>query len=398
MDASYLKFCRTLRQREILETYLGDGDCNLIKTAKALNTTPNAVNKALGRLRRHAESKGYSPPHDMMQSAPETHRNKGYSQYYRVTKEGDHILTNYWVKTERDGDAWQAYLEEMQKAIIAELPQFDPITPASAGELSKDLMAVYPMGDPHLGMLSWAEEAEADFNLDICVRNLCRAVDYLANLAPPCEEALLINLGDFFHADSGASRSKSGNILDTSDVHSRVIHLGIACMRQAIESLLRRHGRVTVIIAIGNHDELSALWLMTALKHIYDNEPRVNIVAEPRLKHYVHFGECLFGIHHGHAIKKEALPMQMASDCQYDYWHKSCHRAWFTGHIHSETVREDAHSGVMVKSYRTLAPKDKWHTDMGYKSARDMDVELWHRTNGLVSTHKVSVNMLTEDD
>src|SRR5690606_21573863 len=48
----------------------------------------------------------------------------------------------------------------------------------------EDSLTVYPLGDPHIGMLSWAPETGAHFDLTIACRELLACVNELVRSAP----------------------------------------------------------------------------------------------------------------------------------------------------------------------------------------------------------------------
>ncbi len=97
--------------------------------------------------------------------------------------------------------------------------------------------------------------------------------------------------------------------------------------------------QVTVICAIGNHDDHSAMFLMTLLSHLFEKEQRVKILDAPTIKHYYRHGKVLIGVHHGHTIKMADLPMQMANDRKED-WGETDHKYWWTGHIVEHSLEE----------------------------------------------------------
>ena len=293
-----------------------------------------------------------------------------------------------WVKRKKEEELER--FREIVEGLAEPLPRV-PARPAKAA-FKSDTIAVYPMGDPHIGMYAWAEEAGADFDLKIAERNLCVAVDRLVNTVPACESALIINLGDFFHADNLEGRTtRSNNILDTDTRYSKVLRVGIKAMRQCIESALEAHKHVTVINAIGNHDDQTSMCMSVTLANIYENEPRVTINDAPTIKHYHRFGKNIFGVHHGHTIKMQDLPYQMAIDRASD-WAECPYRFIFTGHVHHDQKKE--YGGVIVESFRTLAAKDAWHASMGYHAGRDMKAILFHKDFGEIERHTVSVEML----
>lgn len=296
-----------------------------------------------------------------------------------------------WVKAQSDKgfEAVKAIIDDLKQ----DLPKFKPVKRSSHTWEPDYLLSVYPMGDPHLGLLAWDKESGDDHNLEIGERELCEAVERLVASAPPSNHALICNLGDFFHADNLMGETmRSGHKLDTDTRWLKVLRAGIRAMIRCIQSALAKHDKVTVINAIGNHDDHSSMMLSTVLAHIFANEPRVDINDAPTIKHYYRFGKVLIGVHHGHTIKKDRLPIQMAGDRKKD-WGETLFRYWLTGHIHHDSRRE-YDDGVMVESFRTLAGKDAWTAQMGYSSGRDMKCIVYHQDFGEVERHTVSVEML----
>ena len=295
-----------------------------------------------------------------------------------------------WVKSKQDSN------DETIKQLILSLTERIPALPKLKTEppehSSEQLLAIYPMGDPHFGMYSWAEETGNDFDLKIAERDLLDAVERLVSSAPSCKDALIVNLGDFFHADNTLGETmRSKHKLDTDSRWFKVLQIGLDAMITCVRLALQKHERVTVICAIGNHDDHSSMMLMHMLYRLFENEERVTIFDAPTIKHYYRFGKCLIGVHHGHTIKMDKLPMQMAID-RPDEWGETRYRYWLTGHIHHDSRKE--FDGVLVESFRTLAGRDAWAAQMGYRSGRDMKCILLHREFGEVERHTVSVEML----
>jgi hypothetical protein len=307
-----------------------------------------------------------------------------------VLYDGQGNVKIQWVKTDqkKDAEAFKAVIQELAQ----DLPTFKPAPKPKLNTKESDYLAVYPMGDPHFGMLAWNEETQGgDFDLKIAEDDLCDAVERLVELGRG-EEALIVNLGDFFHADNMDSRTwRSGHILDTDSRWLKMLRVGIRAMIRCIESALRQHRKVTVINAIGNHDDHSSMMLSTVLAHLFEKESRVNILDAPTIKHYYHFGRVLIGVHHGHSIKMADLPLQMATD-RPEEWFGSKYRYWLTGHIHHDSKKEIR--GVTMESFRTLAATDAYAAQQGYSSGRDMKCLVMHKDFGEVERHTVNVEMI----
>lgn len=291
-------------------------------------------------------------------------------------------------------EAWQAFAKEL----AADLPKIDPISaPEHAAE---HLMACYPVGDHHLGMLSWGAETGADYDLRIGERLLVGAVDHLIAAAPPCERAAVVFLGDFLHYDSFESVTPtSRNQLDSDSRYPKMVRTAIRAMRHTVESAAMRHKQVNVIVEIGNHDLSSSIFLMECLANIYADDPRITVDVSPAHYHYFSFGSVLVGTHHGHGVKMDQLPIIMATD-RPDDWGRTKHRYWWTGHVHHSRTKMIADRGqdfvgCSVESFRILAPADAWAAQKGYRPIRDMTAIVLHKQHGEVARFKVNPDMLT---
>lgn len=301
-------------------------------------------------------------------------------------------IKQQWVKTEEKADT------EAMKSIImdlcSELPSLPPVKYENAKFKNSDLLTVYPMGDPHFGLYAWDEETEGgDFDLSIAERDLCEAMERLVASSPPSENALIINLGDFFEADNMQGETmRSKHKLDTDTRWLKVLRTGIRALIRCVQAALTKHKHVTVICAIGNHDDHSSMFLMTVLSHLFEKEKRLTIQDAPTIKHYFHWESVLIGVHHGHTIKMKDLVAQMPYDRPAEF-NASKHRYWWTGHIHQDRKIEE--QGVLVESARTLAARNAWAASNGYRSGRDAKAVVYHKDFGEVERHTVSVDMLT---
>jgi len=256
-------------------------------------------------------------------------------------------------------------------------------------------LTVYPIGDPHIGMYAWAEETGDDWDLTIAERVHCGAMDALVQAAPATEQAIIWNLGDALHYDSMAAVTpRSGHFLDADGRYAKMVGVAVKIIRQCIESALTKHKSVHVVNLPGNHDETGALWLSIALSHIYEKEPRVTVDTNPSVFSYYRWGKVLLGGHHGHACKPASLAGVMACDRAKD-WGETLHRHWLIGHIHHESKKEFA--GVTVESFNTLAAKDAYATNGGWRSGRGMQALVYHREHGEVARSKVNVAMLEDE-
>lgn len=323
---------------------------------------------------------------DHVAAVPSGHIIKGVSTL--VDASGDVVAQ--WIKTRDGREDPAAMLLEAMKDADCWSGKAEPIQPSEA-VLDDDLLCVYPMGDPHIGMFAWGNETGQNHDTKIAERELCAAVDRLVELAPTARRALIISVGDFFHADNRGNTTTGGTPVDSDGRWPKTLAAGIRIMRRNIDRSLERHGLVDVIIEIGNHDWHTSIMLAICLAQFYENEPRVKIDTSPAKFHYYRFGANLIGTTHGDTVKLADLGEVMACDRPQD-WGATMHRYWYTGHIHHDTLKELR--GCKVESFRTLAPADAWHKGQGYRSGNDMKCLVLHKEFGEIYRNTVGVAQL----
>ena len=308
-----------------------------------------------------------------------------------VNSDGE-IISQY-IKTKQDQVDPELVLRVFKDAITAEPPRARTLVPPPSREpLRTDLMCVYPMGDPHIGLLSWGKETGEPFDLAIAERNLTGAVDKLVHLAPASETALIVNLGDFFHADNMDARTwRSGHKLDVDSRWAKVLRIGINIMNRIVDRALEKHAKVRVINEIGNHDDHSAIMLSLCMEQRWLGNPRVEIDISPQPFHYHRFGSVFIGTHHGNLVKPDKLGGVMATDRARE-WGETKFRYWLTGHVHHESKKE--FPGYLWETFRTLAARDAYAHSSGYRSQRSMVCDVHHVDQGRVLRHEVGVAAL----
>ncbi len=372
----------THRQLEYIKAIRSTGSQRA--AARLLKTTSSTISASLHRLHRKAARQS---PDLHTYAAPAGYVLKGTSTLLGA----DGSVKQQWIKTTADTVDSQEVLAQFRQTL-----QDSPVPAAKAiakpKGLSSDLLTVYPMGDPHLGMHCWGLETGQPFDLKRATANLYAAVDNLVHLAPASEKALIVNLGDFFHSDSQDNRTaRGGHSLDVDSRWSKVLRAGIGTMVRCIDRAREKHRGVRVINEIGNHDDHSAMMLSICLEHHYRNDPRVEIDVSPAMCHWYEFGSNLIGVHHGHTIKWNNLPGVMSCD-QADAWGRTTYRYWYTGHVHHERKKE--FPGCIVGTFRTLAARDAWHAGQGYRAGRSMVCTVLHKTRGEILRHTVGVEEL----
>jgi hypothetical protein len=374
----------TPRQAEYLEATNRVG--SMRGAARELGAGESTLRDAIARLKIAAAAAGYAPAHDMTHVVPDGFLVKGVSTYY----DKDGKPSAQWVKSAIDHDRQAQMLREFAMGLAEEVKGLAPITPRPE-RADEDLMCVYPLGDPHFGMHAWWQDAGDDFDLKKAEALTCGAVDRLVDSAPPAHTALLLNLGDMFHADNQKNQSQSGHQLDVDGRWSKVQRVGLQAMIYCARRLLEKHQKVVVRINRGNHDGHSSYALSLMLSCYFHKEPRIEVDLSPATMWYYRFGRVLIGSTHGDTIKGPDMIPVMAADRPAD-WGATDHRYVYVGHVHHQDVKE--YRGGVVEYFRTLAARDAWHAGQGYRAGRDMRLIVMHKEHGEVERHRCDVAMV----
>jgi hypothetical protein len=375
----------TPRQLEYLDAIDAHGSAR--KAAKALGVHKNVIQESYNRLKVRAASMGHSPQHDMTKTVPDGFKVKGVSTYY--DQEGK--ARGQWVKSSIDQERQAELMRAAIEALSEEVKGMAPLTTAPT-KTHDDLLAVYPLGDPHFGMYAWAKESGDDFDLKTARRLTLGAVDRLVSSSPAASTALILPLGDVFHANDQTNQTPAHK--HQLDVDSRFVHVlqvGIETFRHCILRALEKHARVVVRFVAGNHDPQAVWALAFTIAAYFENEPRVEVDLSPARHWFYRFGKVMIGATHGDQSKAEQLLGVMACDRAED-WGQTKHRYWYCGHVHHSSVKE--FPGVTVETFRTLAASDAYAAGNGYRAGRDMRAIIHHKDHGEVERHRCDVGML----
>ena len=355
--------------------------------AKECKVNHSAISRCLKLVRRRAALSGLAPEADMTHAAPDPFVVKGVSTYY----DKDGVKAGQWVKTALDRSKVEQVIRDFVSSLVEEAKGTSKIIKAPA-HANEDLLAVYPIGDPHFGMYAWKAETGNDFDAVIAERITKGAVDRLVDSAPSAHTALIISLGDLLHSDDTSNRTpQHGYVLDVDTRHQKIMLVALKALKHAVYRSLEKHKLVVVRLVSGNHDPHASFAIALAMAEHFSNNERVQIDLSPAAHWYYRFGQVLIGTTHGDGEKVTQLPGVMAADRSQD-WGQTQYRYWYCGHIHHVEVRE--FPGVIVEYFRTLAARDAWHASKGYRAGRDMQCIVHHREYGEIERHRCDIGML----
>lgn len=382
-----LNFCESERQKEVVE--LRRGGLSVKEVALKIGIAERNVQQACKRVKDNAARQGYSPEHDMTHTVPRGFSVKGVSTYYN--DEGQPV--GQWVKSQADTQAlFEQALEDFKQGLVEDVKGKAKRVDKPTDSKDKNLAACYLIGDHHLGMRAWNKETgQDDYDIDISCRMLFNAVDTLTHASQHAHTGILVNLGDFFHANNIKNETGSGTPLDVDGRAGMVIEAAGRLYKRLITRMLESHKEVWIINVRGNHDPDAALWLNAMIKMYYENEKRVKVFDN--YNKFINFtwGDNLVVMHHGDKINVQRI-YETITRVLAKEWGESKHRFAWTGHIHHKQAHEIG--GLHHESWNVLPPPDAWHAASGYGSSRSMTAVLLHKTFGEHSRFKVGAEEL----
>lgn len=262
------------------------------------------------------------------------------------------------------------------------------------------VLLVFGVQDTHLGKLCWAPETGWDnYDLDIAKTVYQNAIaDVLGAVSHyEIDQATLIIGSDMFHSDDDRNRTYNGTPLDCDGRHAKVFTEVCQLLTDTIDQI-RCICPVYCPLVRGNHDEQVSFYAAQVLASRFHNDEWVDVDTSPVARKYQRWGTNLIGYTHGHEIKRDNLPLIMATETPDD-WAATSSREWHIGHDHrAKEVRYlamDEQTGVRLRVNSSLCPPDRWHADRGFVgNRRAAEGYVYSYDQGYVST--VSVNARTE--
>ncbi len=322
---------------------------------------------------------------------PDAYKVRGTSTLY----DADGNIKCVWEKCELDNQKRDLLIKETIAAMALDIAS-GPKTISPTNTIA-DLLVAYQIGDLHLGSFAWSPECSGgNFDVSIAEADLMTAVDRMIEAAPAAKQAIVVNVGDWFHTDTSLPFTPaSGNLLDVGDSRwQKVIASGVKLQRSVCKKALEKHEIVRLRNARGNHDPHSSTILDVAMQAYFEEDiaaGRLIVEASPRDMFWFEFGNNLIAITHGHNVKADRLPGLLAVDAR-EAWGRCRFRHIWMGHFHAKKVLDIMETRVTI--WPTLAPNDKWHTDKGYRSLKEMNAVVIDKRSGVREEHVIGLDLV----
>jgi hypothetical protein len=383
VDEKLFDYC-TPNQRKVLDAIILYGGAKAADDA--LGLCKGGASEIYNNVKNKAAKAGYAPEYNFTRPVPNSFVAKGVSTYYN--KEGK--PTGQWVKASLSQQALADALRETVDGFKDEIPPVvSTVAPAASEE---QLCNLYTFTDYHLGMLAWHQEGGSDWSVSIAEKTIIAALAQMVNQSPNAHTAVLNIQGDFLHTDGKMPVTPtSKHVLDADSRFPKIRRAAIRIIRSLMNICLQRHQDVHLIIAEGNHDEESSGWLADMFAVHYEEEPRVT-VNDSVLPFYVfEWGKIMLGVHHGHKVKNENLPLLFAAQFPEE-WGRTKHREIHCGHRHHRDEKE--YNGAVVVQHPTLAARDAYAARGGWIADRAAWAITYHKKYGAVGRVMVTTEML----
>lgn len=330
--------------------------------------------------------KGYSPDHGLNHPYPDGFKMGKVTIQRGKTGE----IERTWERMMEDQERQQAIIEAAIDEMRKDIPRVAALTPPKS--VLENLCNLYTLTDAHVGMLAWAEESGDDWDIKIASKTLIDWMSAAVAAAPNSATGILCNLGDFLHFDGLDPVTPSHrNVLDADTRFTKLVRVSIKLIRQMIDMLLQKHQNVHVIMAEGNHDLASSVWLREMLFEMYKEEPRLTIDRNPDPYYCYTWGSTTLFFHHGHKAKMGNMDSILVSKFKSEFGNSKNVYA-HCGHFHHTKMNET--NLMVIEQHRTLAAKDAYSSRGGYISGRDAKVITYSKEFGEVSRITINADML----
>lgn len=331
---------------------------------------------------------GIAPEHGLNVPMP-----AGYLMGKVTVQQAGGNVERTWTRMSPDAEMQQAAMEAAIAAMAERLPRERPV-PAPR-RTRADLCNLYVLTDYHLGMLAWGEETGEDWDLQIAEDLMVRWFSAAIAQSPAADVGVFAQLGDFLHWDGmDAVTPTSRHLLDADTRFQKLVRVAIRVVRRVIGMLLGKHKRVHIIMAEGNHDIASSIWMREWLATIYENEPRVTVDRNPDPYYCYEHGYAALLFHHGHKHRMKNIDTVFVAKYREVFGRTKLAHAHM-GHLHHIDIKET--NLMTVEQHRTLAPSDSHASRGGWMSDREAQVITYSAKSGReVGRLKISPDMLDQ--
>jgi len=300
-----------------------------------------------------------------------------------------------WQETKKSAENWnqleQTFILPLREHIELFAPTYTP--PLVNIQRARNPFAVVAnTGELHYGKAGWISETGEEYSRDIAEQRLLTAranmLQEVADRGRP-EKFIWAVGNDYLHIDNEGNTTTKGTPQDCDGTAARILREGFELLIRDADSLLAV-APLEIAHVPGNHDHILSYALVNMLAAWYRNDKNVTVTLEADSRFYKPYGNTLLGFAHGDgSLKPNSYMAAMAKEGK-EWWSSTKYRAFFTGHLHSEVVRELL--GGTHYQMKSLSGTDRYHEKNGYLSEAGMNSYIIDKERGVTSTILWSVN------
>lgn len=290
-----------------------------------------------------------------------------------------------WQQIKKAAENWerleQTFIQPLREHIQTHAHAWVPL-PFNIKRPARPFAVVTNTGELHYGKAGWAGETGEEYNRDIAVSRLRAArQDMLQEVAERGKpDTIICAVGnDFFHIDNENNATSKNTLQDCDGTVSRIFHEGLALAVEDLGMLLSV-APVEIAYVRGNHEGILSYAMLEALAGRFHDAKNLTIKLKAEPRYYTTYGNTLLGFAHGDgALKPKDFMGTMMKEATH-LISQTRFRAFYTGHLHSEVVREL--TGGTHYQMRSLSGPDRFHVRNGYLSEAGLNTYLLDREFG----------------
>lgn len=294
-----------------------------------------------------------------------------------------------WKTIKQDAEKWnkleQSFILPLREHLEAFAPTYVP--QLFNIRVARNAFAVVAnTGELHFGKAGWVSETGEEYNREIASQRLLTARTHMlqevADRGRP--EKFIWAIGnDYLHIDNDSSSTTKLTPQDCDGTAARIFREGFEILIRDADALLAV-APLEVVHVPGNHDRLLSYTLLHCLSSWYRNDKNVTVKLDANSRPYAPYGNTLLGFAHGDGALKPANYMATMAKEGREWWTSTKYRAFFTGHLHTEVVRELI--GGTHYQMKSLSGQDRFHERNDYLSASGMNSYVIDKERGVSST------------
>lgn len=323
---------------------------------------------------------------EVMSGDVDTMVNDAYQARRQAVWEG--FEQKKWQETKKAAENWnrleQTFILPLQEQVETFAPTYVPQL-VNIRKARNPFAVVTNTGELHFGKAGWVGETGEEYNREIAEKRLVDArqnlLEEVADRGRP--EKFFWTMGnDQLHIDNELGTTTKGTPQDCDGTAARILREGFEIFIRDADSLLAV-APVELVYVPGNHDHLLTYAMLNMLSAWYRDNKNMTINISAKSRSYITYGQTLGGFSHGDgALKPKDFMATMAKEAAA-HWSTTKHRAFFTGHFHTEVVREVI--GGTHYQMRSLSGQDRYHSKNAFLSESGMNSYVVDKERGVTN-------------